>query len=244
MTYFQIKQLVLSLVSLPTPIIMIYLLSFLPSLKSHQNLIRNFVFFILLLSCLSISSDLLKIPLTKTSSFYNESDNIQAVVVLTGGIYKSNNGEWYPSRVTIERVSLANKLAEYKNVPLIISGGVTKPKGPPESLIASNFLKIKNPILDTTSKNTFESGQNILKVMNIDSTIPILLVTDPLHSLRSRLVMNKIGLKTVVYYRNNINEENYINWIAFTPGLYGIAEINKIIYECLALIYYLITNKI
>ena len=56
--------------------------------------------------------------------------------------------------------------------------------------------------------------------------------------------MNKIGLKTLVYYRNNINEESHIDWIKFTPGLYGIAEINKIIYECLALVYYLITNKI
>ena len=115
------------------------------------------ILILLLLLSLPIIIELFKYPLTNGSSKYIAGDDISAVIVLTAGSYKDVNEKWYPSATSIKRTVLANNIAKKEKVPLIILGGNQTGKFPSESLLVSKFVHNNNLLLDTKSKNTYQS---------------------------------------------------------------------------------------
>ena len=56
------------------------------------------------------------------------------------------------------------------------------------------MLDYQNIILDTRSRNSYETSKNLKKIMienNINNNVPILLVTSPKHYLRMSLLFKK-----------------------------------------------------
>jgi len=82
---------------------------------------------------------------------------------LTAGSYKDVNEKWYPSATSIKRTVIANNIAKKKKVPLIILGGKKTKNLPSESSLVSKFMYNDNLVLDTQSKNTYQSVKNLEK---------------------------------------------------------------------------------
>ncbi len=181
------KNIVLTLIYLPIPVFIIYIFGIASYRKSSKLRLLNLALVLLFFTSIPISTKILSFPLTHFTNQYNSKNDVKAVIVLTGGIYRNIVGEWSPTKQTLQRTQLGISLAKKNQVPLIISGGQTETQAPSESRIIKTFLNIENCILDEVSKNTYETSINLRKIIPTDSNYPILVITDKYHALRSYL---------------------------------------------------------
>ncbi len=234
------KAIILSLITVPGLIIFIFVLG-LFSNKTKNKL--NFFFIALLVtffSSMPILSKLLSLPIISIAKKVKDEtiSNVDAVVILTGGIYKDLKGKWQPSNNTENRIHQAELFLKKYNVPLIISGGHTKNNAPSEAEITKIKYNLTESIIDSESLNTFESARN-LKDYCEDLEGYILVITDKYHSLRTYLSFKTQGC--------NILMNNYpisVKLKDFYPSLKGFSEFNSVIYEYLGILYYIGTLKI
>ena len=150
-------------------------------------------------------------------------------------------GEWVPSNSTLERVLIANKMANDLSVPIVISGGKTIADADSEASVVRRNLKLYNSLIEQDSLNTYESAIN-LKTICAKQNGLALLITSELHSLRSYLTFKTQGCNVLTYdYQNKHKEKKAINMLNFIPSLNALSKVNALIYEYIALIYYLVT---
>ena len=160
------KELIYNIFFFPLPIFWLLLfVCFFIKLNNRIFYIKilTVIFFITLTPLFSF---LLEYPLLKNSNNKYLNDNFSAVLVPTAGIYKDYNSKWYPSSNTILRVNLGEALAKKYKIPLIISGGKLDLHSPSESKITSYMLDYQNIILDTRSRNSYETSKNLKKNYN------------------------------------------------------------------------------
>jgi len=165
-------------------------------------------------------------------------NSFSAVLVPTAGIYKDYNSKWHPSSNSILRVSTGESLAKKYRIPLIISGGKIDLHSPAESKVISNILNFENLILETRSRSSYETSINLNNIMienNIDTNLPILLVTSPKHSLRMVLLLNKQKIMVKRYF---FKQNNKISFKDFIPSSKTISTNNASLYEYIGIIYY------
>ncbi len=134
---------------------------------------------------------------------------------------------------------ICKKLLNNKNIPLIISGGITKKNAPSEAEVTKEFYDLLYAETETESLNTFQSAQN-LKNYCVAYNNNLIIITDIFHSLRSYLSFKSQGCNTILYNYNSYS----IVLKDFMPSLYGFSLFNKAVYEYVAIIYYLVTFKI
>ena len=240
------KALALEIFSLPTFIIIIYLLGYFTSNPKHKLKIYSYTLFIFFILAIPIVSKILSYPLIVLQNNISKKNltEISAVFVLTGGIKKNILGTWVPSDATLSRVLIANKLAKQYSVPLVISGGKTSPNVESESFIIRDYLRLYDSIIEQSSLTTYESAIN-LKPFCDEFKGVILLVTDKLHSLRSYLTFKTNKCNVLTYnYSNSSTHDHSKNLQLFVPSLKSYSNINAVSYEYLALVFYLITNRI
>ena len=181
---------------------------------------------------------LLEYPLIKMSNDQYVNNSFSAVLVPTAGIYKDYNSKWHPSSNSILRVSIGESLAKKYRIPLIISGGKIDLHSPAESKVISNILNFENLILETRSRSSYETSINLNNIMienNIDTNLPILLVTSPKHSLRMVLLLNKQKIMVKRYF---FKQNNKISFKDFIPSSKTISTNNASLYEYIGIIYY------
>ena len=147
--------------------------------------------------------------------------------------------EWQPSKSTEKRILYAKKLLNEKNIPIIISGGITKENAPSEAKVTKDFYYLVDTEVETESLNTYQSAQNLKNYCKLFNN-NLVIITDVLHSLRSYLSFKSQGCNTILYNYNN----NNIGLKDFIPHLYGFSLFNNAIYEYTAIFYYVITFKI
>ena len=99
-------------------------------------------------------------------------------------------------------------------------------------------MKFDEITLEQSSKNTYESVLN-LKRYCLEKKEPFLLIAGNYHSLRSYLTFISNGCKIKIYKYGR-----YFSYSLLIPSIEGFSKFNQVSYEILALIYYLITNKI
>ena len=232
------KQFLLSLFFVPVPIIILFILSFFISNKIRIIKILNYSLVILVISSLPITSKLLTFPLNYFTPKYNNK-NIDAILLLTGGINKNVLEEWVPSEESIKRALIAKKLSRTMQLPLIISGGKTIENAPSEAYVLEQYLNIKGSVLDEKSLNTYETAKNFKKIFNISKNKSLLIVTNIKHSLRSYLVITSNNIKCYT-----LDHDIVFHFQDLIPKLSGMDNFNKVLYEYIALSYYIITNKI
>ena len=184
---------------------------------------------------------ILSYPLLGLPKYFISSDlsDVKSAVVLTGGIYKNIMNEWQPSKNTEERILYAKKLLNKKDIPIIISGGITKSDAPSEAEVTKNYYNLVNAEIETVSLNTYQSAQN-LKYYCEKFNNNLIIITDIFHSLRSYLSFKSQGCNTILYNYNSYS----IVLKDFMPSLYGFSLFNRAVYEYVAIIYYLLTFKI
>jgi len=197
------------------------------------------ILILLLLLSLPIIIELFKYPLTNGSSKFIAGDHISAVIVLTAGSYKDVNEKWYPSPTSIKRTVLANNIAKKAKVPLIIIGGNQTGKFPSESLLVSKFVyNNNNLLLDTQSKNTYQSVKNLEKnllTINLNKNDNYLVITSDIHNLRTALTFKSQGYKIKIFNYNSFNKSKFLNFI---PNSKSFTLFNNCLYEYFGIIKY------
>ena len=228
------KSLTLQIFSLPTLIIIIYLLGSFFLKPKYKFKIYSYALFLFFILALPIVPKILGYPLIFFQSNISKKNlpEISAVFVLTGGIKQNVLGIWEPSHTTLSRVLVANKLAKQYSVPLVISGGKTSPNVESESFIIRDHLRLYDSIIEQRSLNTYESAINLRPFCNKYKGT-ILLVTDKFHSLRSFLTFKTNKCNVLTYdYSNNYTLNNLIKLQLFVPSLisYSTIKMYHIIY--------------
>jgi uncharacterized SAM-binding protein YcdF (DUF218 family) len=198
----------------------------------------------LLLLSLPIVIESLMYPLTNGSSKFITGDDISAVIVLTAGSYKDVNEKWYPSGTSVKRTVLANNIAKITNVPLIILGGNKTKNLPSESLLVSKYINNNNFLLDTKSKNTYQSVKNLEKKLlkiNLNKNNNYLVVTSDIHNLRTALTFKSQGYKIKILNYNSLNK---ISFADFIPNSKSFILLNNCLYEYFGIIKYVFLGYI
>ena len=235
------KDFILSLLTIPGLLILLYFFGLVSQGYKKKLKIFSSCLFIMFFISIPFFSKILSYPLIELPKFFISTDlnNVKSAVVLTGGIYKNIINQWQPSKNTEERILYVKKLLNKKDIPIIISGGITKENAPSEAEVAKEFYNIVYAEVETESLNTYQSAQNLknyCKKFNNN----LIIITDIFHSLRSYLSFKSQGCNTILY---NYNSYSFV-LKDFIPSLYGFSLFNRAIYEYAAIIYYLATFKI
>ena len=235
------KEIVLSLITIPSLLILLYFFGLVSYGYKKKLKIYSSCLFIMFVISLPFFGKIFSYPLIGLPKFFISSDlnNVKSAVVLTGGIYKNIINKWQPSKNTEKRILYAKKLLNKKDIPIIISGGITKKNAPSEAQVAKDFYNLVNAKIETVSLNTYQSAQNLKNYCKIFNN-NLVIITDTFHSLRSYLSFKSQGCNTILY--------NYTSYSIvlkdFIPSLYGFSLFNSTVYEYVAIIYYLVTFKI
>ncbi|MBI5025650.1 MAG: YdcF family protein [Nitrospirae bacterium] len=141
-----------------------------------------------------------------------ETANVEAIVVLAGGIDKKGGHRPYHELSGISWRRLWHGIELYKEfkgkIPILYSGGSGDPFDPVsvEAELAMNYavsmgIPKEKFWIENSSRNTYESGIEIKRILK--GRFPgverhrIILVTSALHMLRSMKVMKKAGINTI-----------------------------------------------
>ena len=235
------KEIILSLFTVPGLLILIYFFGlFTHGYKKKLKIFSSCLFIMLVLS-LPFFGKIFSYPLIGLPKLFISSDvnDIKSAIVLTGGIYKNIINQWQPSKNTEERILYAKKLLNREDIPIIISGGLTKKDALSEAELTKEFYNLVKAEIETESLNTYQSAKNLRNYCKIYNN-NLVIITNIFHSLRSYLSFKSQGCNTILYNYNNYNFELK----DFVPSLYGFSLFNNAIYEYLAIIYYLVTFKI
>ena len=235
------KDFILSILTIPGLFILLYFFGLVSQGYKKKLKIFSSCLFIMFVISLPFFGKIFSYPLLGLPKFFISSDlnDVKSAVVLTGGIYKNIINEWQPSKNTEKRILYAKKILNKKDIPIIISGGITQKNAPSEAEVAKEFYHLVDAEVETESLNTHQSAQNLknyCKVFNNN----LIIITDMFHSLRSYLSFKSQGCNTILY-----NYNSYIIELKdFIPSLYGFSLFNNAVYEYVAIIYYLVTFKI
>ena len=235
------KEIILSLLTFPGLLVLLYFLGLASQGYKKKLKIFSLCLFIMFVVSLPFFSKIFSYPLLGLPKFFISSDlnDVKSAVVLTGGIYKNIINKWQPSKNTEERILYAKKLLNKKDIPIIISGGITKKNAPSEAEVTKDFYNLVNTEVETESLNTYQSAQNLKNYCKIFNN-NLIIITDVFHSLRSYLSFKSQGCNTILYNYNSYN----IEFKDFIPSLYGYSLFNNAVYEYVAIVYYLVTFKI
>lgn len=234
------KEIIISLLTFPGLLLLIYFFGLVSYGYKKKLKIYSSCLFIMFIISIPFFGKIFSYPLLGLPKVFISSDlkDVESAVVLTGGIYKNIINEWQPSENTEKRVLYAKKLLKEKNIPIIISGGITKKNAPSEAEVTKNFYNLVNAEIETISFNTYQSAQNLKNYCERFNN-NLIIITDSFHSLRSYLSFKSQGCNTIIYnYSYNIDLKDLM------PSRYGFSLFNNAIYEYIAILYYLITFKI
>ena len=235
------KDFILSILTIPGLFILLYFFGLVSQGYKKKLKIFSSCLFIMFVISLPFFGKIFSYPLLGFPKFFISSDlnDVKSAVVLTGGIYKNIINEWQPSKNTEERILYAKKILNKKDIPIIISGGITQNNAPSEAEVAKEFYNLVDAEVETESLNTYQSAQNLKNYCKIFNN-NLMIITDIFHSLRSYLSFKSQGCNTILYNYNSY----LIEPKDFIPSLYGFSLFNNAVYEYVAIIYYLVTFKI
>lgn len=175
--------------------------------------------------------------------------DVDAIVMLTGGMHYVGNGDWLPSRSSYHRAMISLDLQERfgSRTPIIISGGRTEgPRYPSEAkvvktLIGSMRAQITPMILEEISMNTWESAIEVSRILEDRSARQVLLVTSESHMLRALAAyrMRGVDAAPVIAYDMDLGPWRLGH---FFPSAEGVMDTKRAIYEVGALAYYLLAG--
>lgn len=179
-----------------------------------------------------------------------EGEQVDAIVVLTGGMVDAGSVGWIPSSASYHRLAVAYEAQRIINLrlPVIVSGGHTEGvQAPSEAAVAARFFANNRPEITPTeveeaSLNTYESAMQLAPVLAKRAARNVLLVTDEDHMLRALATYRARGVDAIPFPALSLPGEMGIR--DFLPSPLGLRLSAEALYEVYALVGYLITGKI
>jgi uncharacterized SAM-binding protein YcdF (DUF218 family) len=205
----------------------------------------------LLLYLLSISpvSDFLLKPLEKNAAHDNANrENIEAIVVLGGGVRDLSwvGLESQPSETSLERLMAGLKLYKELHIPLVIIGGNGNPfeQGVKEAEAMGRIAKgigvtDKDIIIENSPRNTLESAILARKLIKGTS---IILVTSAFHMKRSSAMFRKQGFDVVTVPAGYKSEQRGLSFYSCIPRAGSLNDSSAALAEYLSLLWYTLTG--
>ena len=238
------KEVIYSIFYFPLPIFWFLLIAmFLVNVKRRMTIFK-IIILMFYISLTPLFANIIEYPLTRGDNFDYDNEKYSAVLVPTAGIYKDVNFSWHPSSNSVLRAKLGEKMAKKYNLPLIISGGKIELSGKSEAETVEKIINYNNVILETYSRNSYQTSKNMTDVYNknkLNKELSILLVTSAKHSLRMSLALEKKGFKVKKYIFNN---KYIINFNSFLPDARTININNASLYEYIGIIFYFLKGYI
>ena len=238
------KEIIYSIFYFPLPILWFLLISIFLVNVEKRIIIYKIVALIFYVSLTPFFAYIFQYPLIRGDDFNYDKDRYSAVLVPTAGIYVDVNFMWHPSSSTVLRAKLGEKIANKYNLPLVISGGKIELSGKSEAETIGKMINYNNVILETYSRNTYETSKNLNSVYmknSLNKELPVLLVTSPKHSLRTSLSLEKQGFTVKKYL---LERKNIITFKSFLPDARTVSVNNRSIYEYIGILFYFLKGYI
>jgi len=125
----------------------------------------------------------------------------QAIVVLGAEEIQLPDGRALPGQLTLQRVRAAAALARRTGLPLLVSGGVTRPGTQPVAVAMADSLRADFNVpprwVEDRSADTFENASDSAAMLAGAGVTTVLLVTDQWHMRRAMLAFRAAGLHAV-----------------------------------------------
>ncbi len=187
----------------------------------------------------------------KAPSTITDPESADLIVVLTGGMSYVGHAGWLPSASSYQRAMVAYEVQARvgSRVPIIISGGKTKGvQYPSEAKVVSDIInrhkaQITPTILEENALNTYESAQEIARLVRDRNAHTILLVTSELHMLRTLASFRARGLDPMPIPVFTINRGK-LGFADFLPTMQGASDNYAALYEVLGLARYLLSGYV
>ena len=173
-----------------------------------------------------------------------------AIVVPTAGMTPPVAGRWWSTSGTLARVSKGSSLQRALGLPMIVSGGVTKPGGPPEAELVTQQLGLKTDglIIEASARTTFETGVFVGPIVSKLGGGPVILVTSPYHVLRSAAVLRHHGITVQTATTDEwpwaVSRQAFGGWRDLIPSTQGLSISNRAFSEYLALAWYFVGGRL
>lgn len=178
-------------------------------------------------------------------------ENVDMIVVLTGGMNYVGNAGWLPSSASYQRAMVAYDIQARVNsrVPIVITGGKTAGvQYPSEARVVSDLInrqkaQITPTILEENALNTYENAQEVARIASDRGADTLFLVTSELHMLRALAAFRARGLDPMPIPVFTINRGK-LTFGDFIPTMQGAAENHAALYEFLGLARYLMAGYV
>ena len=191
--------------------------------------------------------------------FEVETENVEAIVVLAGGVQKKDGYRPYHELGEASWRRLWHGIELYKRfngkIPILYSGGSGDPFDPVsvEAELAKKYaiaigVPEKNFWIETSSRNTYESGVEIKRIL--DDSFPgvgrhkVILVTSALHMPRSMRVMKKVGLNPIPSPADFTIGSLSLDPLSFLPSISSFATSTFSIHEWIGIGGYWLLGRI
>ncbi len=174
---------------------------------------------------------------------------VQAIVVLTGGMTNAGPLGWMPKPAGIHRLAVAYELQRIINlrVPVIISGGFTEGgENPSEARVTADFFaryrsELTPTELEETSQDTFESAMQLAPVLAKREAHTILLVTSDVHMWRALATFRARGIDAIPAPALSLATTYQLkDWL---PSAAGLEMTTSAVYEIYGIGMYLLAGR-
>ena len=170
----------------------------------------------------------------------------EAIIVASAGVHPSGA----PTHSSAIRAHAAGLLYLEKWAPeIIVAGGVTEPYEPPLEIKGIRLILMGMGIPDeailveTKSKNTYENGFAISKILDGKNIKRVLVVSHDYHLFRLVSVMRKYNLEIIPFKANRTYTHAPNNWWHQFEWE-NFNRLKTVAHEYLGIVIYKLTNKI
>ncbi|PZP39061.1 MAG: hypothetical protein DI585_05360 [Pseudomonas fluorescens] len=176
--------------------------------------------------------------------------DVDAIVVLTGGMVNAGPVGWIPRGEGIHRLAVGYELQRLINLrlPVIVSGGHTKGgQNPSEANVTASFFsrqrtEVTPTELEEVSMDTYESAMQMAPVLSKRGVRNVLLVTSDVHMLRALATYRARGIDAIPAPALSLPIGLGVRMVL--PSAYGVTLTSNAMYEIFGIIGYLISGKI
>ncbi|MCA3244703.1 MAG: YdcF family protein [Alphaproteobacteria bacterium] len=175
---------------------------------------------------------------------------VQAIVVLTGGINNAGPIGWLPKPESLQRLMLAYELqrAIDLRIPVIISGGYTQGvQAPSEARVLAEFFarhrsEVTPTELEEVSTDTAESAVQLAPIFNARGLRNVVLVTTDIHMPRALAAFRARGIDPIPAPAIAVPTNRGLRpWL---PSAYGLLLTSEALTEYYGIFGYLLQGKI
>jgi len=170
-----------------------------------------------------------------------------AILVPTGGMYKVEDDQWWPSAASVERLSRGLALAERygQAVPVVVAGGAPWPGAPAEAEILLAKVTSGNARIeiDSASRNTAETAEALRDRFPEARAATIVAATDRYHAARMAAVLRSAEFQPVIALSDKYRGLK-VTFGDFLPQPEGLFLTSRALRAWFGLVWYLLHGKI